>query len=127
MRGRLPSPGGPCCGTPIVLKVEDCTARYQELKSRGVEFKRVWGNELNETPQGVVVLTDTMLNPDVWARTLVTVQDDGSNNPCWYVNWMSDDHRSSPHTPLGWKDAQQFEAPAKFIVTSVMFRVGDGI
>jgi catechol 2,3-dioxygenase-like lactoylglutathione lyase family enzyme len=37
---------------PIVIQVEDCDKTYQELKSRGVEFKQVWGKELNKAPYG---------------------------------------------------------------------------
>lgn len=37
---------------PIVIETEDCNKTYQELKSRGVEFKQVWGKELNTAPYG---------------------------------------------------------------------------
>jgi catechol 2,3-dioxygenase-like lactoylglutathione lyase family enzyme len=41
-------------GAPIVIQVEDCSKKYQELKSRGVEFKRVWGEELKKVPYGTI-------------------------------------------------------------------------
>ncbi len=41
-------------GAPIVLEVEDCSKSYQELKSRGVGFKLVWGEELKKLPYGTV-------------------------------------------------------------------------
>ena len=37
---------------PIVIETEDCNKTYQELKSRGVEFKQGWGKELNTAPYG---------------------------------------------------------------------------
>lgn len=39
---------------PIVIEVENCRKTYDELKSRGVEFKRVWGEELRKVPYGTV-------------------------------------------------------------------------
>ena len=39
---------------PIVIQVEDCRKTYQELKSRKVEFRRVWGEELKNVPYGTV-------------------------------------------------------------------------
>jgi catechol 2,3-dioxygenase-like lactoylglutathione lyase family enzyme len=39
---------------PIVINVEDCSKTYHELKSRGVKFKRVWGEELKQVPYGTV-------------------------------------------------------------------------
>lgn len=41
-------------GAPIVLQVQNCAEAYDELKSRGVEFKRVWGEELKKVPYGTV-------------------------------------------------------------------------
>lgn len=41
-------------GAPIVLQVEDCNKTYQELRSKGVGFKRVWGEELKKLPYGTV-------------------------------------------------------------------------
>jgi hypothetical protein len=35
---------------PIVIQVEDCGKAYQELKSRNVEFKKIWGEELRKAP-----------------------------------------------------------------------------
>ena len=39
---------------PIVIETEDCEKAYKELKSNGVEFKRVWEGELNKAPYGTV-------------------------------------------------------------------------
>ncbi len=39
---------------PIVIETEDCPKTYRELKSRGVEFKRVYGEELKKVPYGTV-------------------------------------------------------------------------
>jgi predicted enzyme related to lactoylglutathione lyase len=36
--------------------VEDCRKTYQELKSRGVEFKQVRGDEVKETPYGIIAM-----------------------------------------------------------------------
>jgi catechol 2,3-dioxygenase-like lactoylglutathione lyase family enzyme len=41
-------------GAPIVIQVEDCQKTYQELKSRAVEFKRIYGEELSKVPYGTV-------------------------------------------------------------------------
>ncbi len=41
-------------GAPIVLQVEDCSRTCQELRSRGVGFKSVWGEELKKLPYGTV-------------------------------------------------------------------------
>lgn len=47
---------------PIVIQVEDCPDTYRELKSRGVEFKRVRGEELRKVPYGTVAF---FADPDV--------------------------------------------------------------
>jgi catechol 2,3-dioxygenase-like lactoylglutathione lyase family enzyme len=39
---------------PIVIQVDDCQKTYEELKSRGVEFKRIWGEEVKKVPYGTV-------------------------------------------------------------------------
>ena len=41
---------------PIVIEVEDCRKTYLELKSRGVDFKPVWGEELKEVSYGIIAL-----------------------------------------------------------------------
>ena len=41
---------------PIVIEVEDCRKTYHELKSRGVEFRRVWGQELKEVSYGIIAM-----------------------------------------------------------------------
>ena len=41
-------------GAPIVIQVEDCPKKYEELKSNGVEFKKVWGEELKRLLYGTV-------------------------------------------------------------------------
>jgi len=41
-------------GAPIVIQVEDCRRTYQKLKSKGVEFKQIWGEELKKVPYGTV-------------------------------------------------------------------------
>jgi catechol 2,3-dioxygenase-like lactoylglutathione lyase family enzyme len=48
-------------GGPIVIQVDDCAGTYQELKSRGVQFKRVWGEELQKTSYGTVAF---LADPD---------------------------------------------------------------
>jgi catechol 2,3-dioxygenase-like lactoylglutathione lyase family enzyme len=39
---------------PIVLQVEDCSKTYKALRSRGVEFKQLFGEELRKAPYGTV-------------------------------------------------------------------------
>lgn len=41
-------------GAPIVIQVEDCKKAYNEMKGRGVAFKKVWGEELKTVPYGTV-------------------------------------------------------------------------
>jgi catechol 2,3-dioxygenase-like lactoylglutathione lyase family enzyme len=56
--GKKWSAGG---APPIVIEMEDCRKTNQELKSKGVEFKRVWGEELKETMYGTIAM---FLDPD---------------------------------------------------------------
>ena len=41
-------------GAPIVIQVDDCSKTYNEMRARGVGFKKVWGEELKKLPYGTV-------------------------------------------------------------------------